>query len=126
MHKEWDARNAYILKPDGDMTSGDEMLSKGHRQPCPKCGVEMLRYKNLTQELRAKTPNEVLCSVNHIMPKSKYPELTYEYSNLEVICRKCNISRSNDTFYEMRQRVKEIDNLLEDFLAETEIQPAND
>ena len=121
MHKEWDARNAYILKPDGDMTSGDEMLNKGHRQLCPRCGVTMLRERNLPQELRDQTPNGVFCTVDHIMPKSKYPELTYEYSNLEVICRKCNISRSNDTFYEMRERVKEIDNLLEDFLTETEL-----
>lgn len=121
MSKEWHIQNAYISKPDGDMTSGDEMLNKGHRQPCPRCGVIMLRYKNLSQKLKDETPNEVLCTVDHIMPKSKYPELTYEHSNLEVVCKKCNTSRSNDTFYEMKERVKEIDNLLDDFLTETEI-----
>ena len=33
--------------------------------------------------------------VDHIKPKSIYPELTYEPSNLQVLCCDCNIGKSN-------------------------------
>lgn len=34
--------------------------------------------------------------VDHIKPKSKYPELKYELSNLQVLCEDCNIGKSNE------------------------------
>ena len=33
--------------------------------------------------------------VDHIKPKSKYPELQYEKSNLQVLCGTCNAGKSN-------------------------------
>jgi hypothetical protein len=33
--------------------------------------------------------------VDHIKPKSKYPELQYEKSNLQVLCGACNAGKSN-------------------------------
>lgn len=33
--------------------------------------------------------------VDHIKPKSLYPELKYELSNLQVLCEDCNIGKSN-------------------------------
>lgn len=33
--------------------------------------------------------------VDHIKPKSLYPELKYELSNLQVLCCDCNIGKSN-------------------------------
>ena len=33
--------------------------------------------------------------VDHIKPRSLYPELTYELSNLQVLCCDCNIGKSN-------------------------------
>lgn len=33
--------------------------------------------------------------VDHIKPKSKYPELMYEISNLQVLCKECNLGKGN-------------------------------
>jgi len=33
--------------------------------------------------------------VDHIKPKSKYPDLKYEITNLQVLCSECNIQKSN-------------------------------
>ena len=33
--------------------------------------------------------------VDHIKPRSKYPELELDRSNLQVLCRACNIGKSN-------------------------------
>lgn len=33
--------------------------------------------------------------VDHIKPKSLYPELEYDLSNLQVLCEDCNIGKSN-------------------------------
>ena len=33
--------------------------------------------------------------VDHIKPKSIYPELEYELDNLQILCSECNIAKSN-------------------------------
>src|SRR5690606_21842035 len=33
--------------------------------------------------------------VDHIKPRSKYPELALEFTNLQVLCRPCNLGKSN-------------------------------
>lgn len=33
--------------------------------------------------------------VDHIKPKSKYPELAFEISNLQILCSDCNLGKSN-------------------------------
>lgn len=33
--------------------------------------------------------------VDHIRPRSKFPELSLEASNLQVLCRDCNLGKSN-------------------------------
>lgn len=37
----------------------------------------------------AKPPN-VIIQVDHIKPRSKYPDLAYDPKNLQVLCRDCN------------------------------------
>jgi len=57
--------------------------------------VRMLRkYKNECMKCGAKPEIKDL-HVDHIKPKSKYPELTYEMSNLQLLCKKCNFEKSN-------------------------------
>jgi 5-methylcytosine-specific restriction endonuclease McrA len=34
-------------------------------------------------------------NIDHIKPKSKYPELAMEFSNLQVLCWPCNKSKNN-------------------------------
>ncbi len=33
--------------------------------------------------------------VDHIKPRSKYPELEYDLNNLQVLCKNCNHEKSN-------------------------------
>jgi 5-methylcytosine-specific restriction endonuclease McrA len=33
--------------------------------------------------------------VDHIKPKSKYPDLKYDKSNLQILCKKCNFEKGN-------------------------------
>ncbi len=37
----------------------------------------------------------VILHVDHIKPKSLYPELEFELSNLQVLCEYCNVGKSN-------------------------------
>lgn len=39
--------------------------------------------------------------VDHIKPRSKFPELRWDFDNLQVLCRRCNILKWNyhDTDY---------------------------
>ncbi len=45
--------------------------------------------------------------VDHIRPRSKYPELVYDPNNLQVLCAPCNLGKSNafeDDFREARSK----------------------
>lgn len=34
-------------------------------------------------------------NVDHIKPRSKYPNLVFEFNNLQVLCRDCNVGKSD-------------------------------
>jgi hypothetical protein len=40
------------------------------------------------------TPNNPV-HVDHIKPRSKYPELELDIKNLQVLCKRCNLGKSN-------------------------------
>jgi hypothetical protein len=44
---------------------------------------------------RHSAPNPL--QVDHIKPRSKYPELALTPSNLQVLCRQCNLGKGNKT-----------------------------
>lgn len=59
-----------------------------------------LRYQVLQHYGRrcmccGRTPDKhgVVLHVDHIKPKSKYPELALEFDNLQVLCEDCNIGK---------------------------------
>jgi 5-methylcytosine-specific restriction endonuclease McrA len=39
--------------------------------------------------------NGVVLHVDHIKPRSKFPELQFELHNLQTLCEDCNIGKSN-------------------------------
>lgn len=47
--------------------------------------------------------NGIVLHVNHIKPRSKYPELELVKSNLQVLCEDCNLGKSN--YYEEDWRI---------------------
>lgn len=55
-----------------------------------------LKESNGCCSLCGRSPRDgVKLHVDHIKPKSKYPELKYEVSNLQVLCCDCNMGKSN-------------------------------
>lgn len=47
---------------------------------CASCGI---------------TPDSIMhVHIDHIKPKSKYPELEYDESNLQVLCKWCNFAKA--------------------------------
>lgn len=40
-------------------------------------------------------PPEVQLHVDHIKPRSKYPELELDINNLQIMCKDCNLGKSN-------------------------------
>lgn len=54
---------------------------KRSRGVCELCGT-------------APTPGKPL-HVDHIKPRSKYPELEFEISNLQILCDDCNLGKGN-------------------------------
>lgn len=59
------------------------------------------QWKNLSKRLRSTQPWCDFCpattnlTVDHILPVSDYPELTYSTENCRVLCRSCNSQRGN-------------------------------
>jgi len=52
--------------------------------------------------------------VDHIKPKSRYPNLSLAFSNLQVLCRECNLGKSNlnDTdFRPVKESIDKIDKI---------------
>jgi len=44
--------------------------------------------------------------LDHIKPVSKYPELTFNPSNFQILCRKCNSKKSNTQEIDFRDNLK--------------------
>lgn len=79
-----------------------------NRQPRSNSSVEFyasqkwraLRYEALKRsrgccELCGTTPDRSPLHVDHIKPRSKYPHLALDLLNLQVLCRDCNLGKSN-------------------------------
>jgi 5-methylcytosine-specific restriction endonuclease McrA len=45
------------------------------------------------QECRSRITDDYDLTVDHIKPRSKFPELALDKSNLQVLCRRCNSSK---------------------------------
>lgn len=59
-----------------------------------------VRYKALVLHGRAcmccgEMPPKIILHVDHIKPRSKYPQLELELDNLQILCEDCNLGKSN-------------------------------
>ena len=66
---------------------------------------QKLRYKAI--KLYGKTchccgATNVEIHVDHIKPRSKYPELELEINNLQILCRACNLGKGNTDVIDWR------------------------
>jgi len=46
---------------------------------------------------RSRKANNVIMHVDHIKPRSKYPELELDKTNLQLLCEECNLGKSTRT-----------------------------
>jgi 5-methylcytosine-specific restriction endonuclease McrA len=55
-----------------------------------------------------RSPKEhgIVIHVDHIKPRSKFPELALEFNNLQLLCMECNIGKSNKDQTDWRQNVQ--------------------
>jgi 5-methylcytosine-specific restriction endonuclease McrA len=66
-----------------------------------------LRYyilKKFNFKCLACNTNNSELHVDHIKPISKYPELTFDENNLQVLCKDCNMSKSNKFEDDLRNK----------------------
>lgn len=65
-------------------------------QPWRELRYQVLsHYDNRCQKCGATKTDGAVIQVDHIKPRSKYPELELEFDNLQVLCRDCNMGKSN-------------------------------
>lgn len=70
---------------------------------------QQLRYRALVLHGRrcmccGATPDDgIVLHVDHIKPRSKYPELELDISNLQILCRDCNLGKSNIYEHDFRK-----------------------
>ncbi|WP_083698118.1 HNH endonuclease [Shewanella sp. UCD-KL21] len=53
------------------------------------------KYGSVCQCCGASPQHGAVMHVDHIKPRSKYPELALDIDNLQVLCDKCNLGKSN-------------------------------
>lgn len=51
------------------------------------------KYGNFCQCCGVKAGNGVVLHVDHIKPRSLYPELEYDINNLQILCGDCNVGK---------------------------------
>ena len=57
-----------------------------------------LRYKALVRYGRKCMccgTEDAVFHVDHIKPRSKYPQLALDFNNLQILCEACNLGKSN-------------------------------
>ena len=77
--KRLDEAKQFYSSPEWQQVRSEVIKEKG--QVCSECGVYYEDSYHIT--------------VDHIRPRSKYPELALELSNLRVLCRRCNSSKGD-------------------------------
>ncbi len=59
-----------------------------------------------------RTPVEdgIKLHVDHIKPRSKYPELSLDFNNLQLLCEACNMGKGNkdETDWRPKDKIKEL------------------
>jgi 5-methylcytosine-specific restriction endonuclease McrA len=88
-------RNAFYSSPEWLEVRYQALQKCGARCQC--CG--------------ASPADGALMHVDHIKPRSRFPELQLELSNLQVLCRRCNQGKSNIDATDWRYAHEPIDEL---------------
>jgi len=74
----------FYSSPEWDMLRKQVIKQKG--KVCAECGRRITQNSDIT--------------VDHIKPRSRYPELALKLENLRVLCRPCNSKKGSREFEE--------------------------
>jgi 5-methylcytosine-specific restriction endonuclease McrA len=74
------------------------------------CFYDSDEWKRLRYKILIKFGRKCMCCfrfgvpihVDHIKPVSKFPELAFEFDNLQVLCADCNLGKSNRHEHDFR------------------------
>lgn len=97
MIAEWDDRQPQRE----DAGQADRSRRYRENREMPVSGREKLRYDALVrhggrcQACGRSAKDGVELQVDHVKPKSKFPELEFDIENLQVLCVNCNIGKRN-------------------------------
>ena len=61
----------------------------------------LIKYGRTCMCCGARPPKAIM-QVDHIKPRSRYPELTWEIDNLQVLCRECNQGKRDHSEEDLR------------------------
>ena len=75
-----------------------------------KLRFEVLKKYGAVCMLCNSTENIV---VDHILPRKKFPKLAMDINNLQVLCRNCNMGKSDDDYTDFRPDLDEINKELD-------------
>lgn len=101
-HFSW-WRNLYLPAPDlyaREPNEPNQKRPKAAKKPRPNLSKDKrwieLRARVLAAygEVCMRCASTERIQVDHIKPKYRYPELVFEFSNLQVLCWDCNKSKS--------------------------------
>lgn len=100
----WDeSRNiARIQLPSGEKISPYELRRRAHGQPCECCGVKMVQGQFFIED-EDKLPSNYV-TLDHKLPKYLHPKLMFDYSNLQLLCHRCNQAKSSSYTYDLREK----------------------
>jgi hypothetical protein len=115
-----DYRSLYKNKPcpycGRKMVQGKQIYSTSNKQIAQEIGYEYENSEgNLTINKAGDTyfhPNYI--TLDHKMNKARFPELMFEFNNLEAICWRCNNEKKDNNAFEIEQNLKHFNSLYEE------------
>ncbi|MGM0860681.1 MAG: HNH endonuclease [Bacillota bacterium] len=98
----------YILKNNSENWNRDLIGELGKGTPISKISLKY-NHKDIKAKLleetrgkcaycESKINHAAYLHIEHILPKTKFPELTYKWGNLTISCPKCNLNKGD--YYE--------------------------
>jgi uncharacterized protein (TIGR02646 family) len=92
-HKKGRGRNAK-KRAKVSMLDNKNFYTSTHWQ---ELRVRVLENNKCCCMMCGASPKEdgIKLHVDHIKPRSKYPELSLDYNNLQVLCEPCNLGKGN-------------------------------
>ena len=79
--------HSFHVTPSKSFYSSPEWLALRYRV--------LKKYGSVCMLCGATRDDGVKMHVDHIKPRSKFPKLALEFSNMQILCEHCNIGKSN-------------------------------